>query len=207
MAYPENSIEAADRVKQFLKKYGNTLSTVLLVIIIAIVGLQYWHKHEAKVNQQASVAYENLLGTVTAKKTIQLQALADQLINDYSGTPYAKLAALIIAKEAVNDKKYSVAITKLQWVVEHAKSASIKAVAQLRLARVMISNKQSAEALAVLQSVKPQEFLAEADTVKGDAYFALNKEPQAKQAYNSALNLADKASPLYSYIQMKLYSI
>jgi predicted negative regulator of RcsB-dependent stress response len=207
MGYVENTMETSDKVKYFIKKYGNAFSTVVLIIILGLVGLQYWHKHETKVSQQASIAYQNLLGVAAENKTIEVQALANQLMTDYSGTPYAKLAAFMLAKQAVTENKYPLALTKLQWVVDNSKSPAIKAIATLRLARVMIENKQAQQAITLLNGVTQSEFIAEADTVKGDAYLALQQKAQAKQAYTAALAAADQASPLYSYIQMKLYSV
>ena len=207
MNYVEIEDDETDQVKRFLKKYGNVLLTIVLVIVLGIVGMQYWHKRQVNVAAEASITYENLLGSIAAKQAPEAQAFANQLMQDFSGTPYAKLAALIEAKQAVEDNKLPLAMTKLQWVVDHANSKSIKAMAQIRLARVQISANEMQQALKTVANVKPAEFMAEANMVKGDAYVALKQTDNAKIAYTQALKDADSKTPLYAYIQMKLYSL
>lgn len=207
MDYVEVEDDETDQVKKFLKKYGNALLTIILVIVLGIVGMQYWHKHQTKVAAEASITYENLLGSIAAKQVPQTQAFANQLMEDFSSTSYAKMAALIMAKQAVEANKLPLAMTKLQWVVDNASSKSIKAIAQVRLARVQISANEAQQAIKTLSSVKPIEFMAEANMVKGDAYMALKKTADAKVAYTQALKDAAPKTSLYAYIQMKLYSI
>lgn len=207
MNYVEVEDDETDQVKKFLKKYGNALLTVVLVIILGIVGMQYWHKHQVKVAAEASITYENLLGSIAAKQAPQTQAFANQLMQDFSSTPYAKMAALIMAKQAVQANKLPLAMTKLQWVVDNAGSKAIKAIAQIRLARVQISASEAKQALATLAKVKVPEFMAEANMVKGDAYMSLKNSADAKVAYTAALKTATPKTSLYAYIQMKLYSI
>lgn len=207
MDYLENTHEAADRVKHFLKRYGNVLFTVILVVIVFIIGLQYWHKHQTKVEDNASVVYENLLGSVATQQNPQIQAFANQLINDYSDTPYASYAGLMLAKQAVNENKLPLAMTKLEWVISNADVPSIKNIAIIRLARVQIAANEAKQAIKTLDQVKQAEFLALANTIKGDAYLALKQTKQAKLAYMQALKEVSSKDTLSAYIQMKLYSL
>ena len=207
MDYVENTHETAERIKRLWKKYGNLVVMIIVIIMAAILGLQTWHKHTVKVAAQASAVYENLLMGVATKKIAQTQGVANQLISDYASSPYAKLAALILAKQAVADKNLPMAVTKLQWVIKHAKVASIKAIAQLRLARVLLAEKQPQAALTLLQSVTEQNMLPEADSIKGDAYLMLKQTTKAKAAYQQALKSIPLIDALYRYTQMKLYSL
>lgn len=207
MSYVENSFEKEERVKQLWNKYGNHVVSVIVIIMFFIVGLQYWNKHQVKVNAQASVAYENLLSSAVAKKNTEVEDLSQQLINDYSSTVYAKLAALLYAKQAIDNKQYATAEEKLQWVVRKASSASFKAIAQVRLARVLIADNKAEQAVTVANAISPAEFQAEANMIKGDAYFSLKNVASAKQSYQSALKAATINTPLYTLIQMKFYSL
>ena len=207
MSYVENVFEKEERVKQLWNKYGNHVVSVIVVIMLSIVGLQYWHKHQVKVNAQASVAYENLLSSAVAKKNTEVEDLSQQLISDYSGTVYAKLAGLLYAKQAAENKQYAAAEEKLQWVVRKASSASFKAIAQVRLARVLIADNKAEQAVTVANAISPTEFQAEANMIKGDAYFSLKNVASAKQSYQAALKAATINTPLYTLIQMKLYSL
>jgi len=207
MDYVENTHEVAERVKRWWGKYGNILITIVIIIMVVILGLQYWHKHQYKVASQASIAYENLLSSTITKNHVQTQGLANQLMQEYSSSPYAKFAAFILAQQAVNDNKLPLAAKNLQWVVGHAKSATIKAVAQLRLSRVLLAERKAQQALAILHEVTERNMLAIADSLKGDAFLVLKQRSKAKLAYAKALQAMPKNSVLYEYTQMKLYSL
>ncbi len=207
MDYVENTHETTERLKRLWKKYGNLVVTLILLIMVIIVGLQAWHKHKVKVAIQASALYDNLLVNLEAQKNAQVKGLANQLLNNYASSPYAELAVLLLAKQAITNKQLSLATTNLQWVIEHAKSSSIKAIAQIRLARVWLAEKKAAQALSLVQQVRTVNMLSIASVVKGDAYLQLKKVAQAKLAYQQALKAMAPNEPLYAYTQMKLYSL
>jgi predicted negative regulator of RcsB-dependent stress response len=193
--------------KLFWHKYGNAISSVIMVVLLIMVGWQYWQHREVKLTTQASAIYENLLASYANKNSVQAQALANQIIEDYSRTPYATMAAFLLAKQAVEQNQLPVAIDKLQWVVKHTNDPSFKAIAQIRLARVLLANQQIPQALDVANAVTTKDFLAEADSIKGDSYVALKQFPQAKAAYQQALAIMPKESALYSYVEMKLNNV
>ncbi|MSP53734.1 MAG: tetratricopeptide repeat protein [Gammaproteobacteria bacterium] len=193
--------------KFFWQKYGNAISSIILVVLLIMVGWQYWQRREVKLTTQASAVYESLLVSYANKNDPQTQALANQIIDDYSRTPYATMAAFLLAKQAVEQNQLTVAIDKLQWVVKHTNDPSFKAIAQIRWARVLLADQKITQALDVANAVDAKEFLAEADAIKGDSYVALKQFPQAKAAYQQALAIMPKESALYSYVEMKLNNV
>ena len=207
MDYVENSHETTERIKRLWKKYGNLVITLILLVMLAILGLQAWHKHKAKISIQASTLYENLLVNLEAQKNTQVQGLGNQLMSNYASSPYAKLAALLLAKQALINKQLLVAVTNLKWVISHAKSPEIKSIAQIRLARVLLVEQKKQQALAMVQQVTVKNMLPIANVVKGDIYLALQQDAKAKIAYQQALKGMMPNEALYSYTQMKLYSL
>lgn len=207
MDYVENNHEAAERVKNWWKKYGNVISFIVILGMALIVGMQYWNRHELKVSAQASAVYDNLLLAYSEKNTAEVAGLAATLKSDYSGSNYAALGVLILAKQNIDAKQYDQATTNLQWVSQHTSDTSFHAIATLRLARVLLEQNQAPQALDEANKVSAAAFLGEANLVKGDAYLQLKQLDKAKAAYQQALAATDATSPLYNYIQMRLYSI
>lgn len=205
MDYVENRVETAERVKKFWAKYGNTITLLILVVMFLIVGHQYWQRHLQKVGAQAAVVYENLLNN--SGNAPQAAALGNQLMADYGKTPYASMAAFLLAKQAIAQSNLPLAQTQFQWVIAHTKVAAFKAIAKINMARVLLAQNQPAQAIDVLQSVRVKEFMGEALLVKGDALLASQQPDAAKAAYQQALNEIDKTSALYAYAEMKLYSL
>lgn len=205
MDYVENKLETADRVKKFWTKYGNIIVTTILVIMLLIVGKQYWQRHEVKMAAQAASIYQNLL--MGENNQPQTQALANQLMTEYKNTAYASLAAFVLAKQALAQQNYAVAQRQFTWVINNTDVKSFKAMAQISNARLLIAQNQPQPALALLEQVREKEFMGEVWLVKGDAYLALKENVAAKEAYQQAVNDLELTSPLHNYAEMKLYSL
>ena len=207
MDYVENTFDAGERLKHNLKKYGNLIISLIILVMIGIIGLQYWNKHTTKVAAQASSTYEQLLMALSQNNAGQIQGLGNTLMSNYKSSPYAKMAAFLLAKQAVQSNNLEQAATQLKWVVDNASVESFKAIAQIRLARVYLAQQKAKQALTILQKVDAKNYIDEAAAIKGDAYLELKQPAQAKMAYQKALTSLDKQSPLYAYVEMKLYSI
>jgi predicted negative regulator of RcsB-dependent stress response len=203
----QNSDDAAERLKKFLIKYGNLMGTLIIIVLLVIAGAQWWSKHKQKEAAQASVIYENFLVSYQANNAPQVQALSQDLMTQYIDTPYAEMTALLLAKQSVQNGDLPAAVTSLQWAVAHAPDHALKAVAQLRLARVYLSLQQPQNAISALDGVKGKDFLSQANLLKGDAYLAEGKMSDAKTAYQVAYDLATPNTPFASYVAMKLYDL
>ena len=130
---------------------------------------------------------------------------ANQLISQYAKTPYAQMAALILAKNAIATNNYSEAIKQLQWVATHSRTKQVAAIAELRLARVFLSQKNYDDALSAVSKVEDKAFLGLAYEVKGDIYQSMKQNAQAKESYNNALKtLPEDESTRKPLIQMKI---
>ena len=203
----QNNHDAAESLKKFLSNYGNLMGTLIIILLLLIAGSQWWNKHKANAAAQASVVYENFLVSYQANNEPQIQALSQDLMTQYSSTPYAEMTALMLAKQFVQAGNLQGAAASLQWAVDHAPDHALKAVAQLRLARVYLALQQPQNAISALNGVEGKYFLSQANLLKGDAYLAEGKTSDAKTAYQVAYDLADPNTPFASYVAMKLYDL
>jgi len=198
--------EQIESIKRWWKKNGNYLLTLLTIVLLIFAGARWWQVRQDKISRLASTAYERLLVNLTNKDTSDVTAAANYLRKAYPGTPYAKMAALLLAKQAVNQAKLERAVSQLQWVVKNAKSASLQQIAQLRLARVYLALKKPQQALQTVKTIKVAAFSPLVNEVRGDIYLTLNKKEQARKAYTLAFQnlppLADRA-----IVEMKLNSL
>lgn len=201
--YNTSDQEQIQLLKDWWKKYGTTVLMGLMVFFIANFSWQFWQNYHRKYVDGASLMYTQMLSMLQLKKADEAQLLGEQLFKDYRRTPYASLAGLILAKEAVEQQKLDVALTQLQWVIKHAANNNLKQIAKIRAARILFADHKNQDALALLSKVDDQGYLAAIAELRGDILLALGNAAAAKTAYQEALAHSPKEvqSPL---LKMKL---
>jgi predicted negative regulator of RcsB-dependent stress response len=92
-------------------------------------------------------------------------------------------------------------------VVENARRAELRDIARLRLAGVLLDEKNYAEALKLLEA-KPEDSMTGlyAD-MRGDILVAQGKNADARNAYQLALDRSEAGSPYRATLQLKLDSL
>ncbi len=183
-------LEQAERLKKWCRDYGVGIILGIVFAIAATMGWYYWQQIREKNLLTASKYYENLLGIFSDKsKTATVDTTAKILLQKYPKTPYASLTALQLAKQAVYQNKLAEAENYLVWVIQHGKSATLRAVARVRLARVLLGEDEPTRALKVLDendNIIYQPLIFE---VKGDVFFHLGNSSAALQNYLAAKKL------------------
>lgn len=180
----EQQVEA---IKRFWKENGVAIIAGVVLGLGGLYGWRYYETTTLEKNMAQSNAYSILLeqsqtGTDNAELAKQLQTFAQA----NSGTPYAVLASLVAAKEAVAAKDYAAAIEAFNAVIATTEQKEIKALAQIRLARVQLENNDAAGALTTLSASMPRAFVAQQEELKGDALLASGDAAKAKSAYLAA---------------------
>ena len=132
-------------------------------------------------------------------ETFTLQA--GILKENYGTTPYASLGALILAKAYVEESDYPLAIENLQWVIDHSRQETLLAIAQLRLARLYISERRLDEAEQILLKEYPNAYNSLKQELLGDLYASQGDYSSALKAYDAAILSAEGAD--IEYLQMK----
>jgi len=206
MAY-ESDDEQLEAIKKWWKENGKFTVAVIVIAIAASFGWRFWQQHQLAQAERASILYEQMLANLTQKKIDQFDHFSNLLVKDYSGTPYAKLAALTQAQLAVSDKKLNVAEEKLIWVVRKADNKAIAQIARIRAARVLLAEKKYGQALKLLDEVDDKSYLPLIEEVKGDIYAAQNEKNKAKTAYKAALTAMPKNETIRPFVEMKLAEV
>jgi predicted negative regulator of RcsB-dependent stress response len=199
--------EQLDQLKHFWKQYGNLITWLLVAALgayAAWTGYLYWQQQRA---QGAGGLYEELDRAAAAGQADKVkQALAD-LKAKYAGTTFAEQGALLAARSASAGKKSDDAIAALQWLVREGKSPDLVAVGRLRLAGLLMDNKQYDEALKTLSADLPAEYAAAVADRKGDILFAQNKKDEAGKAYQDAFKAMPEDLEYRRFIEGKLTAL
>lgn len=196
--------EQIKQLKNWVKEYGFTVLFGIGIALIIMAGWNYWQNYHNRMLEHASVAYDEMLMQRAQNNSTGALKQAKKLIDQYPKTPYADMAALMLARNAVLKKDYAEAHKQLDWVVTHSGTDPIRTVARIRIARIFIAEKKPDAALAILAKNVDKEFLGLIDEVRGDAYLAKQDLAAARKAYQLALTEIPNAEETRPILQMKL---
>jgi predicted negative regulator of RcsB-dependent stress response len=206
MAYDLEEQEQLDELKAWWKLHGNKVLGVATAALLVFAGFQGWKTYQHKQSAQAAVQYEALT-QLDGKDAKAVHEAAAQLMEKFSGTPYAARAALIAAKSdyAANNAKSAKA--NIEWVIAHAGEDAIRSIALLQLASSQLEDKHYGEALKTLGEKHDIGFDGLFADLKGDIYAAQGKKTEAKAAYAEALTHLDAEGRYRSFTEHKLEAL
>lgn len=195
--------EQIQQLKNWLKQYGPSILAGIIAAIAITTGWHYWQAYREKILTHASAVYDEMLTLRAQGNSNDAVIQGKKLLEHYPRTPYAQLAALMIARDAVLKKNYPEAINQLNWVIAHSRNKSIREIARLRVARILITQNKPQDAINFLNTVEDKNFNGLIDEVKGDAYLSMNDKVAARNTYKLALDELPNAEVTRPILQMK----
>lgn len=182
----ETDSEQMETVKKWWGEYGKWLmAAVIIALAVSLIWRYVQHQQQAT-DQKSSLLYQQLTLANNQKNPDTVIQMSTEMTKRYPKTEYAVLGNLIAAKAALTQNKNDLAQQKLQWVVDHASNMSMKQIARLREARVLLAQNQAASAQKVLAIVDDKTFQPAIDEIQGDIYSAQGNPTKARQSYQAA---------------------
>ncbi|MGM9454163.1 YfgM family protein [Legionella bozemanae] len=199
--------EQLESIKKWWKQYGNLVTVVLSLILFGIAGYRYLHWHQAKITQQASVAYEQMMVALSNQNIKGVRAYANELIHQHGSTVYADAAHLTLAKIYVSKNKLDTATDELKAVATNSKMPALKQIAKIRMARIFAAEKSYTNALNELSSIDDKTYLPVINELKGDIYGATGQYQEAMSSYKLALDEVKNNGMGNLFLEMKTNEI
>jgi predicted negative regulator of RcsB-dependent stress response len=208
MAYDLEEQEQIANFKAFWNRFGNLITWVLIIALGGYAAYNFWNTHQRGKSVEASALYSELadLAQAPTKDLAKIQRVSTDIETKFGGTAYGQMAALTAAKAAFDANDLKTAKAQLQWAIDNGND-EYKSVARLRMSGVLLDEKAYDKALAILNGEFPPQFAAEVADRKGDVLVAQNKLPDARAAYQAALDKMDKKHPGRQIVQVKLDAI
>jgi len=207
MAYHHADEEQLEEFKAFWRKHGNTILTIVTVVLIAVAAWRGWTWYEANRSARAAAVYDQLKVAVETGDAERIRSAAQVLRDDFPGTAYARMGALVAAHaQAVADSSDS-ASENLRWVVEEGDDQVFVLVARLRLASILIEQEAWDEARRVLDVEVPPAFAGLYADRRGDIAMAQGRADEAREAWTKALESLGPATSIARLVQLKLDSL
>ena len=183
--------EQLAELKTWWTQYGNLVTSLALVVALAVAGWQGWNWWQRDQAAQASAVYSGLQLAANQRDAKRTRELAGDLIDKFPRTAYAAMGALVSAKVQQDAGELKTAQVQLQWVADNSSDDAIGALANLRLAGVLLDEKNYDGALARLTTEPAAAFLVRHREIKGDIYLAQGKVAESRVAYEEAIAALD----------------
>jgi len=196
--------EQLEALKAWWKENGNFVLGVVLVALLAVAGWRGWQYYHNKQVNEAATLFSQFVVQLQGDDIKRVNDAAAAVMNEYSSSPYAARAAMAAAMANQQGKDVAQAKTQLQWVIDHASEASMKDVAQLRMAALLLDETKYDDALKLLNASHAGSFDGLYADLKGDVLSAQGKKADAKAAYQQAYDKTDSKSSYRNLIQMKM---
>ncbi|NLD54515.1 MAG: tetratricopeptide repeat protein [Burkholderiaceae bacterium] len=208
MAYDLQEQEQLEAIKAFWAKYGTAILAALTVALLIVAGTRGWAWYQARQSNAAAGVYAELVDAVQRRSIEQVKQRSEDILKEYGSTAYGPMAALTAARAYADAKDAAGAKGALQWVIDNADDAEYQQLARLRLAGLLLDEKDYDAALAVIApgSVgKPGAEMAGAIADRrGDILFAKGDREAARAEYDNALSTLPANSALRQLVQLKL---
>lgn len=204
--------EQISQIKGWWEQYGSIVTAIAVAAALISVVWQGWGWYKAKQSVEASALYATVQQAAVDRNPQKAREAAGTIIEKYSGTTYADLAALLSAKVQSDAGDLKNARVPLAWAAEKANDPALRHLARLRLASVLLDEKAYDEALAQLQAPAEGELAARYADLKGDILVAQGKPAEARAAYKTAVDalataVKAEASALREIAQAKLDAV
>jgi predicted negative regulator of RcsB-dependent stress response len=196
--------EQVEAIKSWWKDNGKWLLGVAVIGLVLFSGMQFWKKHQATQAAEASKLFAEVQKQTTTNDPKRVNDAVAALVARFGGSAYAPRAQLLAVQVNVQAKDMALAKTQLRWVVEHADETGLQDTARLKLASILLDEKQFDEALKQLNAAHPEAFTGLYADLKGDVLTAQGKLEEAKVAYKQALEKIDEKSMYRNLVQLKL---
>ena len=193
-------------LKAWWKEHGGGVTLGAILVAGAVAAWNGWGWYQRSQAAQAAALYDTLQKAARANDLKATRDTAGSILENYPRSAYAPLAALVSAKVQFQAGDLKTARAQLQWVVEHAKSDEIRSIASLRLASVLLDDKEPEAALKALEAKPHPGFEAPYAAQRGDILMVQGKREEARAAYKAALDKAE-AGPLREALRLKLEAL
>lgn len=191
-------------LKAWWKQWGVLVVLAVALALATVAGYQIWSWYKDQQARKASDLYVAVTKSIRDGNPQKARDAAKELADAYPSSGYAPLAALIAARLAFEGGDWGGAKQHLQWVIDKARDNDLKTVARLRLAGVLLDEKQYDEALKLLEAKPDDAMIHLLADLRGDTLVAKGSLTEARAAYQLALEKTDAKSPYRNLIQIKI---
>ncbi len=195
--------EQIDSLKAWWRQYGKWVMVGTAAALLGVGGYNGWLWYGHRQDQEAGRAFEAIRVAARTGAVTPTLGAARALQSQQPDSALATRGALIAAAICHAQGKDGDAQGELEWVVQHSREPALVDLARLRLAGLLADQKKLEPALRLLDDNHTPDFAALTLDLRGDILLVLNRLPEARAAYRSAMEKAQPMGALHQLAQNK----
>ncbi len=204
MALDLEEQEQIDELKAWWKQNGKYVFAGLAVFVFGVGGWRFWDAWSLRQPSEASVMFEQAIQAFGANDAKAVKEITGRIMEEHGRSGYAAPAAWLAGKanHGVGDVKSARA--QYEYALEHAKDDGLVQLARLRLASLLLDEKDYTGAMKLLDQTHDPAFAGLFANLKGDVLAAQGKKQEALAAYKQAIERLGDKSALRGIVEMKM---
>src|SRR5690554_5652791 len=151
MAYDLEEQEKLDALRAWWDRYGTLIAVVVIGAVLVFAGLRAWQWYQGHQAAQAMgyfEALENAAMQQTEDSMPRIKAASATLREEFPESGYTSRGVLIAAAALKSQGDPDGAREQLEWLIAEGTDSALVPLAQLRLAGILLEQKQYDQALA-----------------------------------------------------------
>lgn len=204
MALDLEEQEKLDELKAWWKQNAKWVVSAITVFLLAVAGWRAWQTWTQRQAVEASQLFDRAVQAAMMNDAKTVKDITGQIMESYPRSAYATPAAWLAGRVNLEAGDLKSAQAQFRYALDRARDASVRDLARLRLAAVLMDGKDYAGALRLLNETHGAAYQALYANLKGDVLFEQGKLEEARAAYRDALKAMDATSALKPLVEIKL---
>ena len=195
-------------MRTWWSEYGNYVIGGIVLGAMVLFGINHVRTSEIKAQQAASTLYDDLTNFVVDGNVDEAEVIVATLSADFGESNYAAQSKLAMARLYMDKNRDQDAADVLADLLTANVNTEFNQVGRIRLAKVFLYQDKAAEVLEMFEGQEEGAFAARIAEVLGDAYVALDRGADARDAYQRALAESGGGATVdQQFVQLKLLDL
>jgi predicted negative regulator of RcsB-dependent stress response len=200
--------EQIENMRTWWSEYGNYVIAGVVIGALLLFGINRYQTSKLEAQYAASALYDELTNVVVDGDVEAAEAIIVQMMTDHAETTYAAQSRLAMARLYMDENRDQDAATVLDELVASNVGEEFKQVGRLRLAKIYLYQDKPGDVVDMLEGRDQGAFAARNAEILGDAYVALGRNIDAREAYQRALGEAGGGATVnQQFVQLKLLDL
>ncbi len=196
--------EQAEQLQQWFRENWIWLLAGIVLGLGGVFGWRWWNAHQIARSQEAEQQFSAMLDALAGNQREEGLKIAGRITGEYTDTPYADQALLVLARLDIESGELERAATTLRQVIDSTRDPELALVAGLRLARVQLAKGSHDDALATLAAIENPAVAARVAELRGDVMMARGQPADALLAYREAQSAVEQGKTADGLVDQEL---